>query len=108
MLFMNEWDIEEAKHQCRNHPILSKATQVLYDLMCLTNEVSDGWPYWSKPCKAAKQLQELIQRHTQPYRYNDDVPEVTEADLKRALTPIKALMTRHAKDFGGRTLTLPY
>lgn len=106
MAWMNQWEIEEAKQQCARHPILRKATQVLYDLMTLTNEVSDGWHYWPKPSRAASRLQELIQRGIER-RFDDRLPDVTETELKRALTPIKSLMTRHAKDFGGRTLTFP-
>lgn len=108
MTWLNQWEIEEALHDCAKHPILSKATRVLHDLMCLTNEVSDGWPYWRKPARAASKLMELIECHTKPYRYNDDPPEVTEADLKRALIPIKAFLTREAKHLRGQTITLPY
>ena len=108
MLFMNEWDIEQAVSLHRNHPILSKATKLLQDLMNLTNQVSDGWPYWSKPCRAARKLQELIQAND-PRTKKWDAPEVTEADLKRAVAPIKTLLTKEAAVFAraGYTLSLP-
>lgn len=103
MLFMNQWEIEEAKSRFATHPVLSKATRVLYDLMVLTNEVSDGWCYWPKPCRAAKKLQELIQRG-QTFRG----PDVTEAELKAALPPIKSLLTRHTKEFARADFKLTF
>jgi hypothetical protein len=106
MLFMNQWDIEEAVQRHARHPILSKATRLLYDLMNLANEVSDGWCYWPKPCRAAKKLQELIQAND-PRTKKWDAPEVTEADLKAAIAPIKAFMTREAKNLKGKTLNFP-
>jgi hypothetical protein len=107
MLYMNEWDIHEAVAQFRSHPVLSKATVLLLDLMTLTNAVSDGWPYWAKPCKAARQLQALIQRGEDRKFRDFDVPDVTMADLRRAVAPIKALLTREAKVFAGHRLTFP-
>lgn len=95
MKFMNEDEIAFAQYRHVNHPVLSRATTILYELMRLTNQVSDGWPYWNPPCRAARKLQELIQGPPQ---------EATEAALKKAVVPIKALLTRKAKEFGGRTI----
>jgi hypothetical protein len=106
MLSMNQWDIEQAVAMHRNHPILSKATKLLQDLMYLANEVSDGWCYWPKPCRAAKKLQELIQANDVRSK-KWDAPEVTEKDLKAAIAPIKAFMTREAKNLQGKTLDFP-
>jgi hypothetical protein len=106
MMFMNRWDIEEAKEQWGDHPVLSKATRLLYDLMTLTNRVSDGWHYWPKPGRAAQRLQILIEQGV-AHQYDRTRPDVTESDLQRACTPIKALLTREAKTFAGRTLRFP-
>jgi hypothetical protein len=104
MLFMNQWEIEMALQQHANHPILSKATKLLHDLMELTNSVSDGWHSWPKPCRAAKKLQEMIQNNR---GRNSEFSNLTEADLKKAIAPIKALLTREAKSFQGHTLNFP-
>lgn len=101
MLFMNEGEIEQAVAQYRNDPVLSRATRLLQDLMELANQVSDGWCYWPKPCRAAKKLQELIQRG------RDRSFRATEDDLKAAVTPIKAFLTRERANLRGRTLSLP-
>jgi hypothetical protein len=74
--------------------------------MYLANEVSDGWCYWPKPCRAAKKLQELIQANDVRSK-KWDAPEVTEKDLKAAIAPIKAFMTREAKNLQGKTLDFP-
>ena len=107
MLFMNEWDIIDAQRQLAKHPILGKATTLLYDLMTLTNEVSDGWAYWPKPCRAARQLQALIQRGIEHQRYPRDTVVITDAELRKALAPIKAFLKREAHHLRGHTLTFP-
>ena len=106
MLFMNQSDIEEAKATHAQHPILSKATKLLYDLMNLADSVSDGWAYWPKPSRAAKKLQELI-RANDPRTKKWDAPAVTEADLKRAVAPIKAFLTKEKANLQGKTVDLP-
>lgn len=91
---MNEWDVTEAMEQHRFHPILGPATETLYNLMRWSNTNSDGWAYWPKPCKAARKLQEFIQGDgSWDARYGDR-PDVTEAKLKAAYSPIKAFLTR--------------
>lgn len=96
MLFMNRWEIAEACHRHASHPWLSRATVVLAELMRIADDVSDGWAYWPKPARAARKLMELIKSG-----------DATEAQLKAACSPIKAFMTRNAKDLKGNTLTLP-
>ncbi len=89
MLFMNEWEIDQSVVRHAKHPVLSKATKLLYDLKNLVNQHSDGWAYWRAPVKAAAKLMALI-----------ETPELaTEADLKRAMTPIKSFCTRHKLTF---------
>jgi hypothetical protein len=92
--FMNEWDIEEAQVRYSRHRIKRWAARIIKDLMNLTNTVSDGWPYWSAPCKSAAQLIAVV----------EDMENPTEADLRKALSPIKAMFTRTAKAWGGKTI----
>lgn len=90
MLFLNEWEVEgrEVRFNQGNTPVLGRGATYLGNLMRWTNSNSDGWPYWSKPCRAAKSLQELL--------YDDgyDRQDATEAELRKALVPIKAFLTR--------------
>jgi hypothetical protein len=98
MLYMNEHEVRSAQARYRDHPILGPATQTLGALVDWTNSNSDGWPYWPKPCRAARALQELIGT----YRTYLDDPEresVALDDLKRAYRPLRAFATRHGSDF---------
>lgn len=95
MVFMNEYEIEEtfARFNRGETPVLAEGATCLYRLMGWTNENSDGWPYWSKPSRAAQKLQTLLQS---PDRF--DPQDVTPAALKAACTPIKAFLTRQDVD----------
>lgn len=101
MIFMNEWDVQEAEHRYAGHPILGPATATLRNLVDWANENSDGWCYWPKPCRAAAKLQEMIERDgTSRYRHHDgDREDVSEAEYKKALAPIKSFRTRMGADF---------
>jgi hypothetical protein len=93
---MNTWDIEEAANRFSGHPILGPATETLQNLERWTNQNSDGWAYWPKPCRAAAKLQEMIEKS---HPFSRDRHEVTEAEYRAALKPIKAFRTRQGADF---------
>jgi hypothetical protein len=93
MLYMNEYEIEHALDRNGNDPVLGPASLTLWNLMRWTNENSDGWAYWPKPCRAAKGLQEFIQKYSYPCAY------ASPAEYKAALRPIKAFRTRQGADF---------
>jgi len=93
-MWMNTWDIERCVAVYDRHPILGPASKTLLNLERWTNANSDGWAYWRKPSNAAKKLMELLDRD---YRYGE--AEVTEAEYKAALRPIKAFRTRQGADF---------
>lgn len=103
MLFMNEYDIQTLRVRYALHPVLGPATRFLDEFKDEVNAHSDGWPYWSAPVKAAKQLIALIQSHTVVYRPVADRP-ITADDVRKAIAPIKAFMTRRGKAAG---MTLP-
>lgn len=92
---MNEYDIEDAVRQFSNTdtPNLLAGATTLLRLMQWTNRNSDGWPYWTKPTTAARKLMELLQNAD---RF--DPVDVTDAELKRAYTPIKAFLTKQGAD----------
>lgn len=91
MLFMNEYEIEDALRRVdpEETPNLAGAIVNLANLAAWTNANSDGWPYWSKPCRAAKSLQALIQGVD---RY--DPEDVLPTQVSKALSPVKAFLTR--------------
>jgi hypothetical protein len=95
MLFMNEYDIENAVMRYSlqdDEPVLGPAALTLRNLMEWTNRNSDGWPYWAKPCRAAAKLQALF-----PRRWDDGRPTIEQ--YRKALVPIKAFRTRQSADF---------
>ena len=91
MMFMNEWDIDDAKERFDHWetPNLAKGARVLGALANWTNENSDGWCYWPKPTRAAVKLMTLLESAE---RF--PVDDVSAADLTKALSPIKAFLTR--------------
>lgn len=95
-MWMNEYDIEEALRLTAHFELPNKrrAAEVLDRLKDWTNRNSDGWPYWQKPARAANKLMELIDL-TAVRRTSEDC---TEAELRRALVPIKAFLTRQHVD----------
>lgn len=100
MRYMNEWDIARAEEQYRDHPILGPAVATLRNLVQWTNSHSDGWAYWPKPCRAAAKLQELIERDgTSQYRFDEERADVTVAEYRKALAPLKAFRTRQGATF---------
>jgi hypothetical protein len=98
---MNEYDIEDAQRwfDPEDQPNLARAAKVLARLMGWTNSCSDGWQYWRKPKQAATKLQALVLAGRELNRSNyGDLTDITDADLTKALTPIKALLTRQDVD----------
>jgi hypothetical protein len=96
--FMNEYDVDEAVALLGNDPVLGKAVRFLRDFKDEVNGHSDGWAYWRQPVAAAGQLMTLIEAGMAKKRgYGRDTdPSVVIDDkaLAKALSPIKAFMTR--------------
>jgi hypothetical protein len=99
-MWMNESEVERAVHlfsERSETPNLGKGADVLYELMDWTNGNSDGWPYWQKPSRAAAKLMDILQAAMLAY-YNAKVEDITEKQLRAALSPIKAFLTRQGVD----------
>ena len=95
MLWMNEYDIEEAQRRFGrgDTPNLQRAATVLANLRDWTNEHSDGWPYWQKPSRAAARLMTLIQSAD---RW--DPTDCTAGQVDSACVPIRSFLTRQGAD----------
>lgn len=108
MLYMNTFDIEQALATALRHrlPNMVEAVYRLMRLVNWTNSNSDGWAYWPKPTRAARQLMELIQA-VDPYAdpFYDKPADIDRKALNKAYAPIKAFLTRQGVDhdvvFGG-------
>lgn len=94
-MWMNEWEVEDnlIRFNRGDTPNLGKAAFILTRLVIWTNRNSDGWPYWSQPSNAAGKLMELFQS-----KDRFDPEDATEAEIRKAMSPIKAFLTRRGVD----------
>lgn len=93
MKFMNDYDIEQAvrTHIRASQPNRLAAAYVIERLAEWTNTHSDGWAYWPKPARAAARLMDIAD----VYRADADV---TDQELAGAVRPVKAFLTRQARE----------
>jgi hypothetical protein len=94
MRFMNDYDIARAQARHGEHPVLGPALETLGNLVVWTNCNSDGWAYWPKPCRAAARAIELIESTTTTANELRQRHDASDAEVKAALQPIKAFLTR--------------
>lgn len=90
-MFLNEYEVQEAVQRFSrgSTPNLQRGAQALNGLVEWANSHSDGWAYWPKPGRAAASLQSLLAGVD---RF--DPQDVSESELKAALRPVKAFLTR--------------
>lgn len=98
MRYMNDFDLARAcqRYTEERTPRRLALTLVVTALAEQTNRVSDGWAYWPKPCRAADKAISLIESTAYPEYERRQREDITEAEFKAALTPIKSFLTRHA------------
>lgn len=100
----NEYDVENILHFSGENdriPVTQKAARILGRLVDWTNSNSDGWMYWQKPRRAARNLEQLFgetYESTRDLIWAGEDEDMDEAALKKALIPIKSFMTRHTGD----------
>jgi hypothetical protein len=105
MIWMNQYEIDEAVAVFASDPVLGPATRFLRDFAQEVNSHSDGWPYWSPPGKAAGKLMQLIYANLRSGMGAYPVAsKPSKADVLKTLAPIKAFMTRRGTAAG---MTLP-
>jgi hypothetical protein len=95
-IYVSIFDIERYRDSFSDLevPNLLKAVETLERLVEWVDSNSDGWPYWQKPRQAATKLMTLIVEGGKDSWGGREIPDITEADLKKALTPIKSFLTR--------------
>ena len=100
MMFMSEHEVENIEHRIDpdDTPNLAAGAQVLSTLVGWANENSDGWPYWTKPCRAARNLMEILHERDYAIMFGQDregrpLTDVSAAELTKALRPIKTFLT---------------
>lgn len=100
MMWMNEYEIEEAVRLLRSEelPNLLSGALALRRLMVWVNSNSDGWCYWQLPSRAATRLQAVLQDATRKIRFSDDYPDITRTSLTSLLRPIRKFLSEHVED----------
>lgn len=101
MKYMNDYDIASARSRYGRGATPNRLALALVvdNLAEQTNLVSDGWAYWSKPCRAAAKAIELIESTAYPEYERRQREDITEAEMLAAVRPIKSFLTRHAHVF---------
>lgn len=94
-MWMNQSEIEWAAS--RNHvcPNVRKGCKFLLRLLQAVNDQSDGWAYFHAPAKAAEKLQTLLQSTGNLNHGTSGL--ITEQQLKAAISPIRAMVTRQKR-----------
>jgi len=102
VLFMNEYEIDEAARCYAHDPILGKASRFLQEFKDEVNAHSDGWAYWKPAMTSAGKLMTLIGSVRGNHEW-DGIDEPTKEKMfLKALTPIKCFMTRRGLAAGMR------
>lgn len=68
---------------------------VIDHLASWTDQNSDGWAYWTKPRQAAQRAIAAIESTTNAANDAQERTDISDDDLRAAVRPIKAFLTRH-------------
>ncbi len=94
-MWMNQHEIEFAASNHHDCPNVRKALKLLVALVHSVNEQSDGWPYFQAPAKSCEKLFELL-KTAGNLNYSTH-GRITDADLRKAIAPIRSMVTRQKK-----------
>ena len=92
---MGQHEIEQsaaAKHKCPN---VQKGLKLLLALVHAVNSQSDGWAYWAAPSNSCLRLITLL-KSTGRLTMGSQLA-ITDADLKKAVAPIRSMVTHQRK-----------
>lgn len=93
MYFMNEHEIDHALDVLTHEaPEYAPYAKFLSDWRDTVNANSDGWAYWKTGRKCADRLCKLVGQASEAAQGRGAYPR--EADLRKALAPIRAAATR--------------
>lgn len=102
-MFMNDHDIQQAKFiLCGDGqtPNLGEGIAVVENLKDWADANSDGWAHWQKPQRAAAKLTEALSKAVTEHYSGGEPVDVTEAELRKLLSPIKRFLTTQGVDHG--------
>ena len=114
MRYMNEYDVDEAVRRFDPSATPNRAylARVVDAMRGYANTHSDGWAYWPKPARACGRAFELIDGGTMRERIEQEERDATDAEVRAALSPIKAFLTRqgenHESVLPARQIAVPW
>lgn len=96
MNFMNEYDLGTAIQRFDAAETMNRlhVARTVSRLAMWANRNSDGWAYWPKPVRAAAKAMALIESRTYAENERQEEVDATDAEVTKALAPIKAFLTR--------------
>ena len=108
MKYMNDYDLHFARSRFTRatKPNRLALVMVVDNLREQTNLVSDGWAYWSKPCRAAAKAIALIESRTNAENDEQERVDITDEEMKAAVRPIRSFLTRHAHVYNAEQRSL--
>jgi hypothetical protein len=108
MRFMNDYDLAMARRRFGygNTPNRLALVMVVDNLREWANQNSDGWAYWPKPVRAAAKAIALIDSTTNEGNRAQEREDITDAEMRAAVAPIKAFLTRQKVDPRDREIIL--
>jgi hypothetical protein len=103
MRFMNDYDLDYARARFTRSATPNRLALVMVvdNLREWADSVSDGWAYWPKPARAADKAMALIESRTYAENQRQEAEDITDAEMLDAVKPIKAFLTRMAKERHG-------
>jgi hypothetical protein len=96
MIYLNEYDLARCERNLDPAVVPNRAAvlAIIIRLKDWTNATSDGWAYWLPPRRAAKTAMGLVYGSTNALEDAMAKADATDAVTKRALSPVKAFLTR--------------
>lgn len=96
MRFMNDYDIAQAVQRFDASETMNRlrVARLIYRLSYWADANSDGWAFWPKPCRAAAKAIALVESRTWAENERQEEVDATDAEVRAALSPIKAFLTR--------------
>lgn len=96
MKFMNVFDLDEGRARFTQRATPNRLALVLVvdALREWADLNSDGWAHWRQPVDAARRAIEHIESRTNQENEYQERFDVDNATMRRAVTPIRAFLTR--------------
>lgn len=96
MRFMNDYDLDQAvsRFTRATKPNRLALALVVRNLAEWADNHSDGWAYWPKPARAADKAMALIESRTWAENEAQEAEDITDAQMREAVRPIRSFLTR--------------